>query len=119
MVRRRAFGDRGVRSAREPGLHPRVLTRYVLPSLNASLGQQPLPPERVALGEAVTVNPPLTFFLPVRLEQDDWGRSWAMPAPTNGSGDFTALAGTAGFVELPPGPNTYPKGFVTRLYRWS
>ena len=95
------------------------LTRYVLPSLNASLGQQPLPPERVALGEAVTVNPPLTFFLPVRLEQDDWGRSWAMPAPTNGSGDFTALAGTAGFVELPPGPNTYPKGFVTRLYRWS
>ena len=95
------------------------LTRYVLPSLNASLGQQPLPPERVALGEAVTVNPPLTFFLPVRLEQDNWGRSWAMPAPTNGSGDFTALAGTAGFVELPPGPNTYPKGFVTRLYRWS
>jgi len=95
------------------------LTRYVLPSLNASLGQQPLPPERVALGEAVTVNPPLTFFLPVRLEQDDCGRSWAMPAPTNGSGDFTALAGTAGFVELPPGPNTYPKGFVTRLYRWS
>ncbi|TLZ03208.1 MAG: molybdopterin molybdotransferase MoeA, partial [Gammaproteobacteria bacterium] len=95
------------------------LTRYVLPSLNASLGQQPLPPERVALGEAVTVNPPLTFFLPVRLEQDDCGRSWAMPAPTNGSGDFMALAGTAGFVELPPGPNTCPKGFVTRLYRWS
>ena len=55
----------------------------------------------------------------MRLEQDDWGRSWALPAPTNGSGDFTALAGTDGFVELPPGPNTYPKGFVTRLYRWS
>ena len=67
----------------------------------------------------MTVNPPLTFFLPVRLEQDDCGRSWAMPAPTNGSGDFMALAGTAGFVELPPGPNTCPKGFVTRLYRWS
>ena len=40
------------------------------------------------------------------------------PAPTNGSGDFTALAGTDGFVELPAGPNTYPKGFVTRLFRW-
>ena len=36
----------------------------------------------------------------------------------NGSGDFSALAGTCGFVELPPGPNTYPKGFVTKLYRW-
>ena len=21
-------------------------------------------------------------------------------------------------IELPPGPNTYPKGFVARLYRW-
>jgi molybdopterin molybdotransferase len=95
------------------------LGRYVLPALFASLGQQPLPPERLALGAPVTVNPPLTHFMPVRIEQDDWGRPWAMPAPTNGSGDFTALAGTDGFVELPPGPNTYQKGFVTRLCRWS
>jgi len=56
--------------------------------------------------------------MPVRVEVDDWGRAWAVPTPTNGSGDFTALAGTDGFVELPPGPNAYPKGFVTRLYRW-
>jgi molybdopterin molybdotransferase len=95
------------------------LRRYVLPALFASLGRQPPLPERIAVGSEVTVKAPLTFFLPVRLEQDDWGRTWAMPAPTNGSGDFTALAGTDGFVELPPGPNTYAKGFVTRLYRWS
>jgi molybdopterin molybdotransferase len=95
------------------------LTRYVLPALFASLGQSPAAtPERMALRAPVTVNPPLTFFLPVRVEVDDWGRAWAMPQPTNGSGDFTALAGTDGFVELPPGPNTYPKGFVTRLHRW-
>jgi molybdopterin molybdotransferase len=95
------------------------LARYVLPALRASLGQSPEPPQRLALGAALTVTPPLTHFIPVRLQPDDWGREWAMPAPTNGSGDFTALAGTAGFVELPPGPNTYAKGFVTRLYRWS
>jgi molybdopterin molybdotransferase len=95
------------------------LTRYVLPALYASLGQSPAAPiEKIALGAPATVNPPLTFFLPVRVEVDDWGRAWAMPRPTNGSGDFTALAGTDGFVELPPGPNTYPKGFVTRLHRW-
>lgn len=94
------------------------VSRYVLPALAASQGQTPSGPERMALGAPATVKPPLTVFLPVRIEIDDWGRSWAMPAPTNGSGDFTALAGTDGFVELPPGPNTYPKGFVTRMHRW-
>jgi molybdopterin molybdotransferase len=94
-------------------------TRYVLPALLGSLGHSAASPERIALGAAFTVTPPLTYFLPVRLEQDDWGRSWALPAPTNGSGDFSALAGTAGFVELPPGPHSYPKGHVTRFYRWS
>jgi molybdopterin molybdotransferase len=95
------------------------LTRYVLPALLGSLGHNPTPAERIALGSPVTVTPPLTHFLPVRLEQDDWGRAWALPSPTNGSGDFTSLAGTDGFVELPPGPHTYPKGHVTRFYRWS
>ena len=50
--------------------------------------------------------------MPVRVEVDDWGRPWALHCRTNGSGDFTALAGTDGFVELPPGPNTYAKGFA-------
>jgi molybdopterin molybdotransferase len=95
------------------------LTRYVLPALEGSLGQNPLPAERIALAAAVTVTPALTHFLPVRLEQDDWGRTWAQPTPSNGSGDATSLAGTGGFVELPPGPNTYAKGFVTNMYRWS
>jgi molybdopterin molybdotransferase len=93
-------------------------TRYVLPALRSALGETFVPARRMALAAPLTVTPPLTHFIPVRLEQDDWGRDWAVPAPTNGSGDFTALTGTDGFVELPPGPNTYPKGFVTRLYPW-
>ena len=56
--------------------------------------------------------------MPVKLKNDDWGRTSAEPKPTNGSGDFTALAGTEGFVELPPGPNTFPKGFVAPFFRW-
>lgn len=95
------------------------LTRYVLPALRVSLGQAPAPVPRMALAAPLTVTPPLTHFIPVRLEQDDWGRDWAVPAPASTSGDFTPLAGTDGFVELPPGPNTYAKGFVTRIYRWS
>jgi molybdopterin molybdotransferase len=95
------------------------LRRFVIPALFASLGQAPTAvPEKIALAAQVPVTVPLTFYLPVRVELDDWGRPWAVPQPTNGSGDFTALAGTDGFVELPPGPNTYAKGFITRLYRW-
>ncbi|MGB6603229.1 MAG: molybdopterin molybdotransferase MoeA [Steroidobacteraceae bacterium] len=95
------------------------LGRYVLPALFTSLGHNPPPAERIALGAPVSIDAPLTHFLPVRIEQDDWGRPWAVPVATNSSEDFTALAGTDGFVELPPGPNAYKKGFVTRLYRWS
>ncbi|MCC7463085.1 MAG: molybdopterin molybdotransferase MoeA [Gammaproteobacteria bacterium] len=93
-------------------------SRYVVPALWAAMGAQPGPPERLALAENVDWEPRLTGFLPVRVALDDWARPWAHPVPTNGSGDFTSLAGTDGFVELPPGPNAYAKGFVTRLYRW-
>lgn len=94
------------------------LARYVLPSLYAAMGLTAQPAEKIALAAEVEVTPRLTFFTPVSLETDDWGRAWAVPHPTNTSGDFIALAGTDGFVELPPGPHTYPKGFVTRLHRW-
>jgi molybdopterin molybdotransferase len=94
------------------------LARYVLPALFTAMGQDPEPAEKMALGGEVVNSTALTFYMPIRVEVDDWGRAWAMPRPTNGSGDFTSLAGTDGFVELPPGPNKYPKGFVTRLHRW-
>ena len=94
------------------------VARYVVPALFAMMGAAPREPAKIALGEPVTVRQPLALFMPVRIEIDASGRPWAMPRPTNGSGDFTALAGSDGFVELPPGPNSYPKGFVTRLYRW-
>jgi molybdopterin molybdotransferase len=95
------------------------LARYVLPALFASLGASPPVPERLALGEPLAIATSLTHFVPVRVQPDDWGRAWAVPAPVSGSDHLTALAGSDGFVELPSGPHTYPKGFVTRLYRWS
>jgi molybdopterin molybdotransferase len=82
------------------------------------MGTKRTPPERLALAAPVTFQPPLTYFLPVTIEHDDWGRPWADPRRTKGSGDFLSLTGTDGFVELPPGPNTYAKGFVTTVYRW-
>ena len=95
------------------------LARYVLPAVDRAMGiRQAAPGEKIALSAPVTFAPALTGFLPAAVETDEWGRPWARTVQNNGSGDFASLAGTAGFVELPPGPNTYPKGFVTRLYRW-
>jgi molybdopterin molybdotransferase len=94
------------------------LSRYVLPALFAAMGVRGAGAERIALAAALEWEPKLTGFMPVRVSHDDWGRPWATPCPTNGSGDFTALALTDGFVELPPGPTSLNKGFVTRLYRW-
>ena len=94
------------------------LIRYVLPGIAAAMGANRQPAERLALAAPVTVQTELTYFVPVALQIDDWGRAWANPKPTNGSGDFLSLSGTDGFAEIPPGPNTHPKGFVTTVYRW-
>jgi molybdopterin molybdotransferase len=76
------------------------LIRYVIPAIAEAMGTKREAPERLALAAPVTFQPPLAYFLPVTIEHDDWGRPWD------------------GFVELPPGPNTYPKGFVAAVYRW-
>ena len=94
------------------------LARYVVPALFGARGLARPGTERLALAEPVSVKFPLSVFLPVHVELDEAARGWARPRPTNGSGDFTSLAGTAGFVELPPGPGSWERGFVTRLYRW-
>jgi len=94
------------------------LARYVVPALRAAAGRPFAPPAPVALAAPVRVTPPLAYYLPVRLAHDAQGRVAAQPRPTNGSGDFTSLVGSDGFVELPPGPNQYPQGFIAPFHRW-
>jgi molybdopterin molybdotransferase len=92
--------------------------RYVRPALLASLGAT-TPPRRVALATAVDFTPDLACFLPVRLLYADDGSVRAEPRPTNTSGDFVALAGTDGVVELPRGGRHFPAGYVAVFYPWS
>jgi len=94
------------------------LVRYVIPALWHALGLRQSVAESAALAEPVVVRDDTTTFVPARLESDDTGRLWAVPQSGNNSGDFTALAGTDGFIELPPGPQSYAKGFAARFYRW-
>ena len=72
----------------------------------------------VSLAREFDFPAPLTCFLPVALRYDRDGRTWAEPRPTGGSGDFISLAGTDGFVELPPGPATHPAGLAVPFQRW-
>jgi molybdopterin molybdotransferase len=94
------------------------LVRYVLPALAHARGLPPPPTRSVALAEAVSFRPALAWLLPVELESGTDGRSWARPRPTQGSGDFNSLAGTSGFVELPPGPVEFPRGVTTPFHAW-
>ena len=93
-------------------------TRYLLPALRAAAGLATPPPELVALAAPAEAPPELTYFLPVKLAWSAAGAALATPCPTNTSGDFAALAGTDGFVELPARRSEYPAGAVVRLFRW-
>jgi molybdopterin molybdotransferase len=94
------------------------IIRYVVTALTVAAGAVRMPRERLALNTPITFDLPMTLFMPVTVVHDEWGRSWAKPKPTNTSGDYLSLLGTDGFIELPPGPQTYPKGFVANVYRW-
>jgi molybdopterin molybdotransferase len=91
--------------------------RFVLPALRAACAQLPATIERVATSAAMSGRK-MTYFMPVRLIGADAGASLAQARPPQGSGDFLALAGTDGFIELPPQPAGYPAGFVADFYRW-
>ncbi|GFE79382.1 molybdopterin molybdenumtransferase MoeA [Steroidobacter agaridevorans] len=93
------------------------LTRYVLPGLQAAQGATARTVETISLAQSYEVKPPLAVFLPVTLTQSVAGQC-ALPHPTRGSGDFTSLIGTVGFVELPPGPRVVMEDASLPLYRW-
>ena len=94
------------------------LVRYVMPALRRLVGGRETAPPRAVLARDVPFGKPLAYFLPVVLGYDPDGKAMAEPRPTAGSGDFIALAGTDGFVELPPGPANHAAGLAVPFYRW-
>ena len=93
------------------------LARYVFAGLETSLTASPSLPEPIALAERFEVKPALTMFVPVQIGFVP-GQRQALLRSTRGSGDFTSLIGTDGFVELPPGPTTVAAGTPVALYLW-
>jgi molybdopterin molybdotransferase len=83
--------------------------RYVRPWLRACQGapDAPLP---ATLAVELTFAPPLTHFVPVRLQVDAQGRRHATPLRVGGSGDLASLIGADAFLELPPEPAVFAAG---------
>jgi molybdopterin molybdotransferase len=91
------------------------LVRYVIPGLEAATGLVPPAPILLPLTQSYRLMADLTTLLPVKLVGNPSG---AQPQPTKGSGDFTSLLGSDGFVELPPGPEAAAAGTPVKFYRW-
>jgi molybdopterin molybdotransferase len=93
------------------------LSRYVFAGLDAAMGAEPKAVDLVPLATEMEIKPALTVFVPVVLKRGDAPTS-AEPRPTKGSGDFTSLIGTDGFIELPAGPRVIAAGTLVPFYRW-
>ncbi len=92
--------------------------QYVLPAMLAASGRAAAPARYAVLSAAFAFEPKLTCFLPVRISSRDVGVVMATPAPTNTSGDFTALSGTDGYVELAQELSDFPAGMTVPLHLW-
>ena len=92
------------------------LYRYVLPYLRASLGLPPDPTRYARLAAPVTFQPPLTYFLPIRLRFESDGQTLADPLPGSGSADFANLLDADGFMELPAERSDFGAGEAFRVW---
>jgi molybdopterin molybdotransferase len=72
---------------------------------------------QVKLEENITFKKNLTYFCPVRLEFKK-GEIWARPLKVKNSGEFTALAGSDGFIELPANKDEFSPGELYSFYSW-
>jgi molybdopterin molybdotransferase len=91
--------------------------RYVLPAL-WQREQRKRPRKYAVLTEPYHFSKNLVCFLPVTVHYAETGQILATPLPGNGSGDFASLAGSDGFLEMPPGPCDYEVGKAYPLWLW-
>ncbi len=90
--------------------------RYFIPWLSASQGILPKKPVYAVLDRDFTFQPPLQYFLQVKLSFNEQGQLLATPVEGNGSGDFANLADTDAFMELPLAKNEFKKGEVYKVW---
>ena len=94
------------------------LHRYVLPALDQLCGLPARAPQYAKLKSEFQFKPPITLFLPVLIEYDANGQTWAEPLPFNTSGDYISVARTQGFIELPQTETQFASGSAHRFRPW-
>jgi molybdopterin molybdotransferase len=91
--------------------------RYVVPLLHTksgkTAGSTPKSAKRVGYSGALPAPSNLTQFVPVRLVE-----SVAIPCVVNGSGDFSGLGRSDGFVEIPAQKSSLPAGELLSFFGW-
>jgi molybdopterin molybdotransferase len=92
--------------------------QYVVPALAAASSRGSATNEIAVLSEHYQFKADLSCFLPVRLRSDAAGQLLATPVATNTSGDFAALGGTDGYIELPKNQGDFAAGSAWPLHRW-
>ena len=93
------------------------LHRYVLPFLQRGCGDELLGIQEATLTEDIRFAKDMTYFAAVAVTQVG-DQVLANPVKSNGSGDFSALSRSHGFIELPQEPADHPKGSTFPLYLW-
>ncbi len=92
------------------------MVRYGVPWLQKCLGHKSQSDFAVLDGE-ITFKPNMTWFQQVRLHYDASGVLTATPNTGNGSGDFSNLAESDAFMELPAEKEKFSRGVAYRIWR--
>ncbi|MBO94876.1 MAG: molybdopterin molybdenumtransferase MoeA [Opitutales bacterium] len=92
--------------------------RYVVVALRGMAGATPLPERKAALTESTSHRGQLTAFLPVTLRPLEGAVLGAEPRKPKNSGDFSAVVGSDGFVQLPAEQENFPAGHVAIFHPW-
>ncbi|WP_214649455.1 molybdopterin molybdotransferase MoeA [Sphingobacterium mizutaii] len=94
------------------------LNRYLIPWLEASLNIEASSPQFAILQNDIQFSTALQYFAQVKLKVNNLGQLTAESVNSNGSGDFSHLAETNAFIELPLEKNSFNKGEVYQVWTY-
>ena len=92
------------------------LHRYFIPWLEKSLQVQISSPVKAVLQNDIDFSPSLQYFAQVKLRVNELGQLTAESVHSNGSGDFSHLAETNAFMELPMEYHSFKKGEIHKVW---